>query len=47
MKLILISLLMASSLIQAQDKAPLVITLTSVDKNIQLDSWQILSLIHI
>ena len=41
MKLILISLLMASSLIHAQDKAPLVITLTSVDKNIHLDSWQI------
>lgn len=41
MKLILISLLMTSSLIHAQDKAPLVITLTSVDKNIHLDSWQI------
>ena len=41
MKLFLTSLLLASTLLHAKDKAPVVITLTSVLKNIHLDSWQI------
>lgn len=41
MKLFFTSILLASTLLHAKDKSPLIITLTSVQKNIHLDAWQI------